>query len=335
MADSFGFNLIECGPEISKPAISNNYKSKLFEILHGKHMHPKQKIPVQYNDTFIKIQNDVDSQLYSMIENHAKESADYMKSYLSFKGYDCNKIIDVAWTKNGSNDIRTFAECEDPNNDCDIMYKLIQNKSTFYIGVSLKYASQRIPNIRSIGLETLENMTGCYTLLNHFNQHKSNLISLGYTDTLIKNHEKWKMEKNTENGKMAELSKLETTRKIANELHFALSNKSQEDLSKYIRDVVAPETKNLNFRIHTRIMKDKILHQINQPNKDIEPYLNQFSKIYLKEEHSGGITVTIYGDRYIDGKSVRVLNHAIKGINGPMKGIAATTRLHNYKNENI
>lgn len=325
-------------------AVANDDKGKLFELLHAKHMHPETKLPTHYRDEEGKSPEEVHNAIkgritkpeYQTIERHARDSAHAMRQHLREQGHNPDHISNVAWTSNGARDVARFTGKDDPHNDSDVMYQFKHPKSgkVTHAGVGLKYGSQKEPNIRNPGLDSLERMTGAKTLLSRFKSHKKKLTTLGYKGTTAENHAQWKKEKTSTRGKAAEASKLETTRGMARDVHKALAEKSSGDLANYVRGVVSPQTVHTTFRMHTRTSHNEAgsnaNHHIDEPSKDIEHHLSQFSELMMDKKHSGGISVVIRGRRKSDGKVVPVLQHAIKGVSGPMKGLAATTKLPGY-----
>jgi hypothetical protein len=326
-------------------AVSNDDKGKLFEVLHAKHMHQDNVFPTHYRDeisgkspeeTHNAIKSRITPEEYKTIDNHAKESVARMKMHLKEQGYNPSHITHVAWTSNGAKDVENFTGKNDPHNDSDVMYRLTnpKTKKIQHVGVGLKYGSQKEPNIRNPGLDSLEKATGAKTLIARFNKHKKNLRELGYNGTIDQNHKKWKTEKTSKRGKAAVDSKLETTRAMAKDIHHALANKSSEELKGYIKGFVSPQTETPTFRMHTRTSNNepgsKATHHIDEPSKDIDNHLSRFSELTMDKKHSGGISVVIRGRRKSDGKVVPVLMHSIKGVSGPMKGLAATTKLPGY-----
>ena len=326
-------------------AVSNDDKGKLFELLHARHMHPEKTFPTHYRDeisgkspeeTHNAIKARITPAEYKTIDRHASSSAEKMKQYLAEQGHNPNHITHVAWTSNGANDVAKFTGKDDPHNDSDVMYRFKHPKTgkITHVGVGLKYGSQKQPNIRNPGLESLERMTGATTLLSRFNKHKKKIKSLGYTDSAEKNHETWKKEKGSARGKAAEASKLETNRGIARDIHKALAQKSSEELRHYVRGVVAARTAHPVYRMHARTSHNEagssVTHHVDEPSKDIETHLSQFSELRM-DKPGNGISVNIKGVNKKTGKLVNVLTHAVKGISGPMKGIAATTKLPGYR----
>jgi len=328
-------------------AVANDDKGKLFEILHAKHMHPEVKLPTHYRDEEGKspqevhdsIKSRISKEEYKTIEGHARDSAANMREHLREQGHNPDHITHVAWTSNGASDVKKFTEKEDPHNDSDVMYRFKHPKTgkVTHSGVGLKYGSQKEPNLRNPGLDSLERMTGATTLLSRFEKHKKKIKSIGYTGTTAENHARWKTEKTSARGKAADESKLETTRAMAKDIHAALAKKSSGELMNYIRGVVSPKTVHPTFRMHTRTSHNEAgataTHHIDEPSKDIEEHLNQFSDLHMEKKHRGGISTVIYGTRKNDGKVVPVLQHAIKGVSGPMKGLAATTKLPGYRSK--
>ena len=326
-------------------AVSNDDKGKLFELMHARHMHPEKTFPTHYRDeisgkspqeTHNQIKTRITPEEYETINGHARDSAERMKKHLQEQGHNPDHITHVAWTSNGAKDVANFTGQDDPNNDSDVMYRFKhpKKKKEYHVGVGLKYGSQRDPNYRNPGLESLESMTGATTLIRRFKAHKKKVIALGYTESSEKNHERWKKEKTSKRGKAADASKLETNRAIARDIHKSLSGKHSDELKNYVRGIVAAKTKSSVYRMHTRTTNNeagsKATHHIDEPSKDIENHLSNFSELMMDKKHSGGISVVIRGKRKSDGKVVSVLKHDIKGISGPMKGLAASTKLTGY-----
>lgn len=326
--------------------VANDDKGKLFEVLHARHMHPEKVFPTHYRDeisgkspeeTHNAIKARITPAEYKTIDRHASSSAERMKQHLTEQGHNPEHITHVAWTSNGANDVAKFTGKDDPHNDSDVMYRFKHPRTgkTTHVGVGLKYGSQKEPNIRNPGLESLERMTGARTLISRFNKHKKKIASLGFRESSAeKNHEVWKKEKTSVRGKAADASKLETTRGMARDIHKALSQKSSDELRDYVRGVVAARTAHPVYRMHARTSHNEagssVTHHVDEPSKDIETHLSQFSELRM-DKPGKGISVTIKGVNKKTGKLVNVLTHSVKGVSGPMKGIAATTKLPGYR----
>ena len=324
--------------------VSNDSKGKLFEILHAKHMHPEKQMPSHYRDesgkspqeVHDKILSKISQEEYDTIDRHAQGSSHEMKAHLTKNGHNPAHISQVAWTSNGAKDVKKFTGTDDIHNDSDVMYKFQhpKTKKTTFAGAGLKFGSQKTPNLRNPGLKSLESMTGASTLLSHFERHKKRIKALGYVGTGEENHEEWKKEKGSARGKAADESKLKTTRAMAKDIHKSLSSKGSDELKNYVKSVVSPQTQHPTYRMHTRTSHNEAgstaTHHIDEPSKDVNNHLNNFSELHMEKKHSGGISVVIYGKRKSDGKSVPVLSHAMKGVSGPVKGLAASTKLPGY-----
>ena len=323
-------------------AVQNDSKGKLFEVLHAKFMHPKEEFPTHYRDevtqkspqeTHDSIKKRITPAEYRTIHDHARSSAQHMKAHLKEQGHDPEHITHVAWTSNGESDVAKFTGKDDPHNDSDVMYQFKHPKTGVvkHVGVSLKYGSQKDPNFRNPGLESLQRMTGANTLVSRFTKHKKKISQLGYNESSAeKNHEVWKKEKDSARGKAANDSKLQTTRAMARDMHKALSQKSSNQLRDYIRQIVAAPTQTPVYRLHAHTTHNeagsKVTHHVDEPTKDIDTHLDQFSE-FVMDKPGKGISVTIKGRHKKTGKLVNVLTHGVKGVSGPMMGIAATTRL--------
>ena len=329
-------------------AVQNDPKGKLFEVLHARFMHPNQEFPTHYRDeisgkspqeTHDAIKKSITPAEYKTIHDHARSSAEHMKAHLIEQGHNPAHITHVAWTSNGESDVAKFTGKNDPHNDSDVMYQFKHptSKAVKHVGVSLKYGSQKDPNIRNPGLESLERMTGANTLVSRFTKHKKKLRQLGYNESSAeKNHVVWKKEKNSARGKAANDSKLETTRAMARDMHKALSQKSSDELRQYIRQIVAAPTQTPVYRLHAHTSHNeagsRVSHYVDEPAKDIDTHLSQFSE-FVMDKPGKGISVTIKGRHRQTGKLVNVLTHSVKGVSGPMKGIAASTKLPGYRSK--
>lgn len=321
--------------------VLHNDRGKLFELLHAKYMHPFEELSTHYRDEEGKspksihdnIQSKISEEQYERIDRHARESAKKMKQHLREEGYDTDNITQVAWTSNGASDVKKFTGEEDPNNDSDVMYRFDDPETgeIAFAGASLKYASSKDPNIRNPGLGSLEESVGASNLISSFEKHKAKMRELGYTGTVKENHEKWKSEKTSERGRKAEQNKLQTCREIAKNIHGALKKKTSIQLENYIRDIVSPETRHPVYRLHSQISESHATYHIDNPILGIDSHLNQFSELLVDSVHSGGTSVVIRGRKKDSGEIYKVLDHNIKGVSGPHRGIVATTKIRGYE----
>lgn len=316
-------------------------KGKLFEILVGSHLkHGKNekgyasKFLTHYRDEDGKspeaIHNSIKQELenrhpgmYDEINEHAAGAADHLRNNMKDDGH--HTIHDIAWTSQPS-DHQSFTGIEDPNSDADIMIKT--NKGPH--GISLKYGSQKQPNLRNPGLNTIESLAGVKRgeITSLYNDHQNKIRELGFDGTISQNHKKYKENKNSEESQAAEDSSLETRRKIAQKWQNGYAEKSSDELKDTIKGLVSPETVFPHYRLHTRTgLNSGVEHHMAGVNSELDNLLSNYEE-FKSVPHSGeGITAQILGRHKGSDKFHPVVDHGVKGTSGPMKGMSGTTKL--------
>ena len=319
----------------------NDAKGKLYEILVGSHIkhgaddegYPANFL-THYRDEEGKSPEAVHNYLrdelrsrhpgmYEDINEHAREAAEHLKEHVKEEGY--HTFHDIAWTSQPS-DHKSFTGVEDPNADADIMIKT--NKGP--IGVSLKYGSEKQPNLRNPGLNSIESLAGLKKgeITSLYNEHQNNIRDLGYTGTIAQNHKDYKSNKNSEQAKAAEQSSLETRRKIAQKWQNGYANKTSEELRKTILDLASPETVFPNYRMHTRTgLTSGTQHHVGEVTQELEDVLSHYAEFKSVPHEGSGITAQILGRHHGSDDFHPVVEHGVKGTSGPMKGMSGTTKL--------
>jgi len=315
-------------------------KGKAFEILAGSHLkhgsgkdgHPagylshyrdeNENSPSQVLNYIKKELDERHPGMYDEINNHAREAAEHMRKHLKDNGHDT--FHDIAWTSQPS-DHKSFTGQEDPNSDADVMLRT--NKGP--IGISLKYGTQKQPNLRNPGLNSIEELAGLKKgeITSLYDKHNENLKNLGFTNTAKKNHEAYKANKNSPEAKAAEQSSLDVRRQIAKKWQDGYAAMNSDQLKNTIVSLIAPETKFEHYRMHTRPTGSGLQHHMG----GIQDEANEMFKHYAEFKavpHSGeGITAQILGRHHGSDEWHPVISHGVKNTSGPMKGIAGTTKL--------
>ena len=318
----------------------NDAKGKAFEILAGSHLkhgsgkdgHPAGYLS-HYRDenenspqeVLNYIKNELDKRhpgMYNEINEHAKGAAEHMRNQLKANGH--HTLKDIAWTSQPS-DHKSFTGEEDPNSDADVMVHT--NKGP--IGLSLKYGTQKQPNLRNPGLASIEDLAGLKKgeITSLYNQHNENLKGLGFNQTADKNHAAYKADKNSEASKSAEQSSLDARRAIAKKWQDGYSAMKSDQLKQKIISLVSPETKFEHYRIHSRPTSTGVVHHMGGIQDEVNDMLNHYAE-FKAVPHSGeGISAQILGRHHGSEDWHPVISHAVKNTSGPMKGMAGTTKL--------
>lgn len=319
----------------------NDAKGKLFEILAGSHIkHGSDKkgnpanFLTHYRDEEGKTPKDVHDYIkkelekrhpgmYDEINSHARGAAEHLRNNLAKDGH--KTLHDVAWTSQPS-DHKSFTGLEDPNSDADIMVK--SNKG--HIGVSLKYGSEKQPNLRNPGLSSIERLGGLKKgeIVNLYTQHQNNVRDLGFEGSAAENHRTYKANKETDAAKAAEESSLNTRRKIAQKWQNGYSKMNSNQLRDKILELASPETVFPHYRLHTRTgLASGPEHHMGGVTQDLENALSHYAE-FKAVPHSGeGITAQILGRHHNSNTFHPVVEHGVKGTSGPMKGMNGTTKL--------
>lgn len=318
----------------------NDAKGKAFEILSGSHLrhgtdkkgNPKNllthfrdekgKAP---SEVLAYIKQEMDKRhpgMFDQINQHAREAADHMRAHLKKNGH--HTINEIAWTSQPS-DHESFTGEKDPNSDADIMLRT--NKGP--IGISLKYGTQKNPNLRNPGLDTIEQLAGLKrgSIVNEYNKHQDTVRQLGFNGSQAENHEAFKANKNSRAAQAAVESGLNTRRQIAKKWQNGYSKMNSDQLREKIVSLVSPETKFEHYRLHTRPTASGVTHHMGSVQDDIRGALSHYAEFKAMPHSGAGISVQILGRHHGSNDWHPVVTHGVKGTSGPMKGMNGTTKL--------
>jgi len=318
----------------------NDAKGKLFEILAGSHIkHGSDKsgnpaaFLTHYRDEngsspqgvhdYIKKELDKRNPgMYDQINAHARQAAERARDYLRSQGH--HTINEVAWTSQKS-DHKSFTGIEDKNSDADIM--LQTNKGP--IGVSLKYGTQKNPNLRNPGLDSIEQLAGLKkgSITGLYNTHQQNIRDLGFTGSQGANHAEFKANKSSPASVAAVGSGLRTRREIAKVWQNGYAGMNSKQLRETIVSLVSPETKFDHFRLHTRPTASGVDHHIGHIQDDVRNSLDNYAEFKAVPHSGSGISVQILGRHHGSDEFHPVITHGVKGTSGPMQGMNGTTKL--------
>jgi hypothetical protein len=318
----------------------NDAKGKVFEILLGSHLHhgsDKNGNPNEFlshyrdenknspQQVLSYIKDELDKRhpgMFNEINSHAKDAAEHVRKHLIKDGH--HTIDSAAWTSQKT-DHKSFTGEEDPNSDADVMIKTNHGP----IGLSLKYGTQKQPNLRNPGLNSIESLANLKKgeVTDLYDKHQEKVADLGFKGSIEQNHKKYKENKNSPEAKEAEASSLGTRREIAKKWQDGYSRMSSDELKNKIVSLVSPETKFKHYRIHTRPTASGVEHHMGGIQDDVNDLLKNYAE-FKAVPHSGeGISAHIMGRHHGSDEWHPVVSHSVKGVSGPMKNFAGTTKL--------
>ena len=215
-----------------KAKISNDDKGKLHELLLAAHLHPETtdknlRLPSHFRATgeeateaghagdpqyvHDKLRKKVGEEAYQQIYAHAKQTAGEVKKTLQEQGHlDKNTMIgDVHWTsnrdrENKAGDHENLVGQKDLNSNADLIVSVHRkNKDgtrgdlVSYQGVSAKYGTNKDPNYKNPGADTLEKMSGLREgrISEIMAPHHKFMEHLGYHGTADERTAQYKMQK--------------------------------------------------------------------------------------------------------------------------------------------
>lgn len=214
--------------------VSSDDKGKMHELLLSKYLHPENRLPdhhrsdsenddhagtpVQVHD---RLRKKIGEDAYNEIDSHAKATADALKKHLEKTGQTDKdvKIGNVHWTSNrdteGSRgDHEKTTGVKDVNSNADLILTLTDKKGniTGYHGVSAKYGSEKEPNYKNPGMDTLEKMSGMESgrISKLIQPHKDAMEKIGYNGTIEERHAKYKIDSMGIDKARAEKKRLDT-----------------------------------------------------------------------------------------------------------------------------
>lgn len=199
-------------------AVGADDKGKLHELLLAKYLHPDQTLPAHHrslseNDEHAgtpqqvhdRLKKKVGEEAYNEIDAAAKGTAKALKDHLKKEGHIGNgvDIGDVHWTSNpdtekSAGDHEKTTGVRDPNSNADLILTLKDKngKTVGFHGVSAKYGTNKEPNYKNPGMDSLEKMAGLEkgTISKTMASHHADMEKLGYTGTVDERHAKYKAD---------------------------------------------------------------------------------------------------------------------------------------------
>ena len=210
--------LIEKERKALSSAVDSDDKGKLHEILLSKHLHPETRLPehhrsVSENEDHAGTPQQVHDRLkkkigdaaYNEIDSHAKSTAKALHDHLIQQGHikPGQKIGNVYWTSNADKpnkpgDHEKTTGIKDVNSNADLIAE-IHDKSGKVIGhhgISAKYGTNKQPNYRNPGLDSLEKTANipAGSLNSHLKVHADAMEKIGYTGSIEDRHAKYKAD---------------------------------------------------------------------------------------------------------------------------------------------
>jgi len=345
--------------ESATTSIENDDKGKLHELLLAKHLHHEGKLPSHHRSysenedhagtpqqVHDRLKNKVGEAAYTEIDNHARKTAEAVRNHLIKRGHLGGKnghvITDVHWssnrdTENKPGDHEKTTGSRDVNSNADIILttKNKRGKTVFH-GISAKYGSQKQPNYKNSGLDSLEKQArqkqGTYT--NLMKQHEKHMETIGYTGTKAQRHAQYKADKVSSDSAAkkrvaeAEKSSLQSRTQMARLHEKGLSGMSDAELRTHISSQVSPKTK-INHVVAHSLVNQKtgeatpVVHDADHIAND---HLDHYENLHVKP--GNGISADIYGTHKITGKVRKVASQVFKASSGPHKGVAGAFKLN-------
>jgi hypothetical protein len=311
----------------------NDAKGKLFELLVGGHLkhgtdktgmpkgwathyRPEGDGPQDIHDKIKKFLDKSYPGSYEEISKHAIHATEHLRKELSTRGH--NTIQDVAWTSQRG-DHEAFTGQKDPNATADIMVK--SKESDKPIGISLKYGTEKNPNLKNPGLEALEGLSKLKErALDKLRQgHYDVLKALGYGDKVggaaAKERYNQLYNQGSKIAKQGDDHALETQRNIAKTVTNGLtaaSKKDPEHLREVVKKLIFPPTLYPTLRHHTHVgPKGAALHHTNDTEEEAQKTAEAYEE-YRVRPHSGGVTSVIEGRKKGSDKFEPAINLSTK-----------------------
>jgi len=205
----------------AKSASINDDKGKLHELLLSKYLHPDGQLPSHFraesqqakekghagtpDAVHDRLQSKVGEETYKQIDSHAKETAKNLISNLKDENVlHKNSVIgDVHWTSNrdrdnAKGDHEKLTGQKDLNSNADLILttKDKEGKILNYLGVSAKYGTNKEPNYKNPGTESLEKMAGLRPgrISEIMKPHHHYMEKLGYNGTIDQRHAQYKVD---------------------------------------------------------------------------------------------------------------------------------------------
>ena len=199
----------------------NDDKGKLHELLLAKYLHPKQQLPSHFRaesdeakskghagtpeGVYNRLKEKVGDEIHDQIDSHAKETAKTLMDNLKKEGaiHGNSMVGDVHWTSNrdrdnAKGDHEKLTKVKDINSNADLILTMRNKKGevTGYHGVSAKYGTNKEPNYKNPGTESLEKMAGLRPgrVSEIMKPHHHYMEKLGYNGTIDQRHAQYKVD---------------------------------------------------------------------------------------------------------------------------------------------
>ncbi len=298
----------------------NDAKGKMFELLVGGHLkhgtgkggtpkgwathyRPEGDQPQDIHDKIKRFLDNNHPGSYEEISKHAKDAADHLRKELAARGH--HTLDDVVWTSQ-KGDHEAFTGEKDPNSSADLMLKTSDEngKANKPIGISLKYGTEKDPNLKNPGLSAMETLGKLKDgALDKLRQgHYNVLKSLGYGEQVGGKAAKERYNQLYNQGspiaKKGDEDALNTQRNIAKTFSQGLANASKQDpnhLHEVVKKLIFPPTMFQTIRHHTHVgPKGAAFHHTNDTEDEAEKVANAYEE-YRVRPHTGGVTAVIEG----------------------------------------
>ena len=199
-------------------SVSSDDKGKLHELLLSKYLHPEKKLPdhhrsesenedhagtpVQVHD---RLKKKIGDAAYNEIDSHSKSTAEALHKHLVDSGHikAGQKIGNVHWTSNADSDKKPgdhekTTGVKDVNSNADLIATIHDKngKPVGYHGISAKYGTNKEPNYRNPGLESMEKTANlpAGSLNANMKSHHANMEKLGYHGSAEDRHAQYKID---------------------------------------------------------------------------------------------------------------------------------------------
>lgn len=199
-------------------AVDSDDKGKLHEILLSKHLHPETKLPDHHRaesenedhagtpqQVHDRLKKKIGDAAYNEIDAHAKSTAKALHDHLVQQGHikPGHKIGKVYWTSNADKpnkpgDHEKTTGIKDVNSNADLIAEIHDKngKVIGHHGISAKYGTNKQPNYRNPGLDSLEKTANISagSLNSHLKVHATEMEKIGYNGSAEDRHAQYKAD---------------------------------------------------------------------------------------------------------------------------------------------
>ena len=199
-------------------AVDSDDKGKLHEILLSKHLHPETKLPDHHRaesenedhagtpqQVHDRLKKKIGDAAYNEIDSHAKSTAKALYDHLVQQGHikPGHKIGNVYWTSNADKpnkpgDHEKTTGIKDVNSNADLIAEIHDKngKVIGHHGISAKYGTNKQPNYRNPGLDSLEKTANipAGSLNSHLKVHAAAMEKIGYAGSAEDRHAQYKAD---------------------------------------------------------------------------------------------------------------------------------------------